>query len=43
MSGSRKCGVYIHNEVLLGHKKDKYKPLAEKQMNSEIIMLSEIN
>lgn len=35
--------VYMHNGILLGHKKDEIQTFATKQMHLEVISLSEIN
>ena len=35
--------VYIHNGILLSHKKDKILPFATTRMDLEGVMLSEIN
>ena len=43
MSGYRKCGVYIYNGILFGHKKEEILPFETAWMDLEGIMLSEIS
>ena len=39
----KKYGVYIHNGILLSHKKTKIIPFAATWMDLEVIILSEIH
>ena len=43
MSGYRKCGVYVYNGILFGHKKEEILPFETAWMDLEGIMLSEIS
>ena len=43
MIGFRRCGVYIHNGILLSHKKNDIMPFAATWMELETLILSEIS
>ena len=42
MNGLR-CGVYIHNAILLSHKKKEIMPSAATWMQLELLILSEVS
>ena len=42
MNGLRRCGIYIHNGILLGHKKNKIMPFVATWMELETLALSEV-
>ena len=43
MNGNRRCGIYIHNGILLSHKINKIMPFTEIWMDLEVIILSEVS
>ena len=43
MIGLGRCGVYIHNGILLSHKKDDIMPFAATWMELETLILSEVS
>ena len=43
MIGLGRCGVYIHNGILLSHKKNKIMPFAATWMEPGTLILSEVS
>ena len=42
MIGLGRCGVYIHDGILLSHKKSEIMPFAATRMELETLILSEV-
>ena len=43
MIGFGRCGIYIHNGILLSHKKNDIMPFAATWMELETLILSEMS